>query len=165
LEDARRTGHYCSLLMIDIDFFKQYNDSLGHIAGDACLVKVASALSTSHLRAHDLVARYGGEEFAVVLIDTPADAALDVARRLTAAIERLQIAHPLCPLGYVTVSVGIATQTSETPTDPIFLLDAADHALYRAKSRGRNCVEVAGLPESSATVAQAAVQVTGIANP
>jgi diguanylate cyclase (GGDEF)-like protein len=143
LEEGQRTGHYCSLLMIDIDFFKQYNDSLGHVAGDACLVKVACALSSSQLRARDLVARYGGEEFVVVLADTPSETAQEVARRLVTSIERLQIAHPCCPDGHVTVSIGIATQTLSTPMDPLVLLEDADRALYLAKSRGRNRVEVA----------------------
>ncbi|RDS81049.1 GGDEF domain-containing protein [Dyella psychrodurans] len=165
LEEGQRTGSYCSVLMIDIDFFKQYNDSLGHIAGDVCLVKVASALSSSQLRTRDLVARYGGEEFAVVLVDTTAEAALEVARRLTTTIERLQIVHPQCALGYVTVSIGIATQTAETPTDPVILLDAADRALYRAKSRGRNCVDVAGLPESGEIIGQGSAQAAGRATP
>jgi diguanylate cyclase (GGDEF)-like protein len=144
LEEGRRTGGFCSLLMIDIDFFKQYNDSLGHVAGDACLVKVACALSSSQLRARDLVARYGGEEFVVVLADTPAETALEVARRLITSIERLQIVHPSCPRGRITVSIGIATQTTSMHGDPLLLLEAADWALYAAKSQGRNCIEVAG---------------------
>jgi diguanylate cyclase (GGDEF)-like protein len=129
--------------MIDIDFFKQYNDSLGHIAGDACLVQVACALSSSRVRANDVVARYGGEEFAVVLVDTSTDVAQDVAHRLIQAIERLQIVHPNCPSGYLTVSIGIATQTAQTPVDPVSMLDEADRALYRAKSKGRNRYELA----------------------
>jgi len=144
LEEDLRTGSSCSVLMIDIDFFKQYNDALGHIAGDACLVKVACALSGSQVRARDLVARYGGEEFVVVLVDTRAETALDVARRLMAAVERLQIVHPDDPNGRVTVSIGIATHAPDVPMNPTDLLDAADRALYVAKRKGRNRVEVAG---------------------
>jgi diguanylate cyclase (GGDEF)-like protein len=144
LQEGRRTGSYCSLLMIDIDFFKQYNDSLGHIAGDACLVKVACALSSNQLRTRDLVARYGGEEFVVVLADASRDTALEVASRLANTIERLQIVHPNCPDGRLTVSIGIASQTSDSPTDPMILLEEADRALYAAKSHGRNRVEIAG---------------------
>ncbi|MDG2536851.1 GGDEF domain-containing protein [Dyella jiangningensis] len=144
LEEGRRTGRFCSLLMIDIDYFKQYNDSLGHIAGDACLVQVASALSRSRVRGHDLVARYGGEEFAIVLIDTSQDMAQEVAHRLIAAIEHLQIAHPACPLGRLSISIGLAAQTEHTPIDPVSMLAEADHALYRAKRNGRNRLEVAG---------------------
>ncbi|GGA46105.1 GGDEF domain-containing protein [Dyella nitratireducens] len=143
LEEGRRTASYCSVLMIDIDFFKQYNDSLGHIAGDACLVQVACALSSSRVRANDVVARYGGEEFAVVLADTTAEAAQDVACRLIEAIGRLQIVHPNCPSGYITVSIGIATQAAQTPVDSVAILDEADRALYRAKSQGRNRYELA----------------------
>lgn len=143
LEEGRRTGSYCSVLMVDIDFFKQYNDSLGHIAGDACLIRVAGALSSSRVRVHDLVARYGGEEFAIVLIDTSAEAAQEVARRLIDVVERLQIAHPACPLGRISISIGIAAQTPQTPMDPVAVLDEADRALYRAKSNGRNCYELA----------------------
>jgi diguanylate cyclase (GGDEF)-like protein len=142
LEEGHATGNHCSLLMIDIDYFKQYNDNLGHVAGDGCLVQVAEALSRSRVRARDLVARYGGEEFAIVLAEADTEAAQDVAHRLIDAIERLQIAHPGCPLGRVTVSVGIATQTQQTPLDPVALLDEADRALYRAKSNGRNRYEV-----------------------
>jgi diguanylate cyclase (GGDEF)-like protein len=165
LEEGHRTGNYCSVLMIDIDFFKQYNDSLGHIAGDACLVKVAAALSTIQLRARDLVARYGGEEFAVVLVETSAEAALEVAHRLTVAIEKLQIVHPQCQLGYLTVSIGIATQARQTPTDPVILLDAADRALYRAKSRGRNCVDVAELFHPDAAAGAGSTQAASGSSP
>lgn len=143
LEDGRRTGSFCSLLMIDIDYFKQYNDSLGHIAGDTCLVQVAGALSRSRVRGHDLVARYGGEEFAIVLIDTDMEVAQEVARRLITAIEHLQIAHPACPLGRLSISIGVATQTEQTPIDPVAMLEEADHALYRAKRNGRNRFEAA----------------------
>ncbi len=143
LEEGRRTGSFCSLLMIDIDYFKQYNDSLGHIAGDACLVQVAGALSRSRVRAHDLVARYGGEEFAIVLIDTSAEMAQEVAHRLITAIEHLQIAHPACPLGRLSISIGLAAQTERTPLDPVSMLAEADHALYRAKRNGRNRFEAA----------------------
>ena len=143
LEEGRRTGCFCSLLMIDIDYFKQYNDSLGHIAGDACLVQVAGALSRSQVRVHDLVARYGGEEFAIVLADTSAEMAQEVARRLITAIEHMQIAHPACPLGRLSISIGVATQTGQTPIEPLAMLDEADHALYRAKRNGRNRFEAA----------------------
>ncbi|MBE1159713.1 GGDEF domain-containing protein [Dyella acidiphila] len=144
LEEGRRTGRCCSLLMIDIDYFKQYNDSLGHVAGDTCLVKVAYALSSSQVRTRDLVARYGGEEFVVVLVDTPAETALEVARRLAASIEHLQIAHPSGPHGWITVSIGISTQALDAPVEPMALLEEADRALYLAKRNGRNRVEAAG---------------------
>jgi diguanylate cyclase (GGDEF)-like protein len=142
LQEGTRTGQCCSLLMIDIDFFKQYNDSFGHVAGDACLVRVASALS-SQLRACDLVARYGGEEFVVVLMDASAERAFEAGKRMASVIERLDIRHSCSPYERITVSIGIATQTLSTPMDPLVLLEDADQALYLAKSRGRNRVEVA----------------------
>ena len=142
LQEGQRTGRYCALLMIDIDFFKLYNDSLGHIAGDASLIKVASALS-SQLRARDLVARYGGEEFVVVLMDASAETAVEAAKRMVGVIERLQIPHPCSPFERITVSIGIATQTPNTPMDPVVLLEESDRALYLAKNNGRDRVEVA----------------------
>ena len=142
LQEGRRTGQCCSLLMIDIDFFKQYNDSLGHVAGDACLVSVASALS-SQLRACDLVARYGGEEFVVVLMDASAERAVEAGRRMAGVIERLDIPHRCSPYERITVSIGIATQTPDVPMDPVVLLEEADRALYLAKNNGRDRVEVA----------------------
>ena len=142
LQEGQRTGHYCALLMIDIDFFKQYNDSQGHIAGDACLIKVASALS-SQLRAGDLVARYGGEEFVVVLMDASAETAMEAAKRMVGVIERLQIPHPSSSYQRVTVSIGIAIQTPDTSMDPVALLEESDRALYLAKNNGRDRVEVA----------------------
>lgn len=152
LEEGHRTGCFCSLLMIDVDYFKQYNDSLGHIAGDACLVQVAGALSRSRVRMHDLVARYGGEEFAIVLVDTNAEMAQEVARRLITAIEHLQIAHPACPLGRLSISIGSATQTGQTPINPVAMLDEADHALYRAKRNGRNRFEAAVADTGTVTI-------------
>jgi len=133
----------CSLLMIDIDYFKQFNDRHGHLAGDACLVSVASALTTSLFRSGDLVARYGGEEFAVVLADTGHDAADAIAQRLILAVERLHIPHEGSPQGRLSVSIGVATQRKGMRTEAVDLIDAADRALYRAKSLGRNRYEVA----------------------
>ncbi|WP_369933761.1 sensor domain-containing diguanylate cyclase [Xanthomonas tesorieronis] len=146
-------GQDCSLLMIDIDFFKQFNDSHGHVVGDACLVEVATALAEA-LPAHAAtVARYGGEEFAAVLPDTGADAACAIARRLLATIEQRQIPHPASPLGMVTVSIGIATCPA-TAEAAIELLHHADAALYRAKRDGRNCCvhaqDVAAQPQGVA---------------
>ncbi|WP_369976397.1 GGDEF domain-containing protein [Xanthomonas bundabergensis] len=131
-------GLDCSLLMIDIDFFKQFNDSHGHVVGDACLVEVATALAEALPAQTATVARYGGEEFAVVLPDTKAEVAHAIARRLLAAIEQRQIPHPASPLGVVTVSIGIATHPASAEA-VIDLLHHADAALYRAKRNGRNC--------------------------
>lgn len=134
----------CALLMIDIDYFKQFNDSQGHGAGDACLVRVAQCLADSLPRAGDLVARYGGEEFAVLLPDTTQAPATEIAARLLQAVAALDIVHPDSPFDRVTVSIGIAAQPAggqpsgharATPGD---LMDAADLAMYRAKADGRN---------------------------
>ncbi|MBN6149398.1 GGDEF domain-containing protein [Xanthomonas sp. AmX2] len=139
--DARlrglRGGQDCSLLMIDIDYFKQFNDSQGHVVGDACLVEVATALAAALPAPEATVARYGGEEFAVVLPNTPVQAARDTAQQLLLAIERRGIAHPASPLGVVTVSIGIATRPASAAA-AIALLRQADAALYRAKHGGRN---------------------------
>lgn len=132
------SGSDCSLLMIDIDFFKQFNDSHGHVVGDACLVEVATALAEALPARTATVARYGGEEFAVVLPDTAAEAAHAIARRLLAAVEHRQIPHPASPMGVVTVSIGIATHPASAEA-AIELLHHADAALYRAKRNGRNC--------------------------
>ncbi|CTP88062.1 hypothetical protein A6R71_09925 [Xanthomonas translucens pv. arrhenatheri] len=148
-------GLDCSLLMIDIDFFKQFNDSHGHVLGDACLVEVATALAEALPAQTATVARYGGEEFAVVLPGTTADAAHAIARRLLAAIEQRQIPHPSSPLGVVTVSIGITTCPA-TAYAAINLLQQADAALYRAKRNGRNCC---------AHAQDAAQEMQGVATP
>jgi diguanylate cyclase (GGDEF)-like protein len=152
---ALRAGEPISLLMIDIDFFKQFNDSHGHVLGDACLVEVATALAEALPAQTATVARYGGEEFAVVLPGTTADAAHAIARRLLAAIEQRQIPHPSSPLGVVTVSIGITTCPA-TAYAAINLLQQADAALYRAKRNGRNCC---------AHAQDAAQEMQGVATP
>lgn len=145
LKEAMRTATSCSVLMIDIDYFKQFNDRQGHLAGDACLVSVAKALATSLFRNGDLVARYGGEEFAVVLPDTDGDAADAIAQRLILAVGRLHIPHDGSPLGELSISIGVATQPAGVAIDGANLLNAADRALYRAKTLGRNRYEVADM--------------------
>lgn len=143
LREAERMKTSCSVLMIDIDYFKQFNDRQGHLAGDACLVSVAKALATSLFRTGDLVARYGGEEFAVVLPDTGRDAADAIAQRLILAVERLHVPHDGSPHGELSVSIGVATRPEGAAMDAANLLNAADRALYRAKTLGRNRYEVA----------------------
>jgi diguanylate cyclase (GGDEF)-like protein len=131
-----------SVLIADIDFFKQYNDRYGHHQGDVCLRRVAAALSRVPTRAGDLIARLGGEEFAVVLPGTDRDAALAMAERMRQAVSGLAIPHETSPVApHVTISVGAATgdQLQEEAAGG-GLLAAADDALYKAKKAGRNRV-------------------------
>ncbi|MEI6232472.1 MAG: GGDEF domain-containing protein [Planctomycetota bacterium] len=135
-----------SLLMIDVDFFKKYNDVNGHQAGDACLIKVAQTIQGSLRRPADMAARYGGEEFAVILPSTTVAGAVDRAETIRAKIEALQIAHPGSHRNTsVTVSIGLASiAPGETTATVATLISAADAALYQVKQSGRNAVKVGG---------------------
>jgi diguanylate cyclase (GGDEF)-like protein len=147
----RRMQTPLSLLLCDIDFFKQYNDLYGHQAGDDCLRRVASVLQAAAKRPADLVARYGGEEFAVILPNTPVRGALQVAKEIQILVERLQIPHlGATDTRVVTLSIGITSVIPEPGNSPQLLIASADRALYRAKSEGRNCAMVSRLqPEDS----------------
>lgn len=128
-----------SLVMIDVDHFKRYNDLYGHPDGDACLRRVGSAVSSARGRACDVVARYGGEEIAVLLPQTGADGALAAAERIRQAVEAMAISHAGSPAGCVTVSIGVATLRLGGDADlSARLVQAADRALYEAKAAGRN---------------------------
>jgi diguanylate cyclase (GGDEF)-like protein/PAS domain S-box-containing protein len=141
---ATRHGEPVSLLMVDIDHFKPYNDLYGHGAGDRCLQQVASAIAAGVRSEGALVARYGGEEFAVILPRIDADAAREIAEALRRRVEALGIAHAGNPEGSrVTVSVGISTRTPPQTADFEDLMNSADQALYRAKESGRNGVVAA----------------------
>ena len=148
---AKRTKRPISLLMIDIDFFKNYNDLLGHLEGDACLRRIAQALSR-HLRAGmDLVARYGGEEFVVVLPETDLTQAKKVADRIREDVLRLNIPHPASKVSdKVTVSIGVASMVPRDSLKKEVLINMADKALYAAKKGGRNRVEVFTFSEEPA---------------
>ncbi|MDB5804095.1 MAG: wspR1 [Betaproteobacteria bacterium] len=136
---AARTEEAISLIMVDVDFFKKYNDEYGHQAGDDCLKRIAGSLQSSCRRPADLAARYGGEEFTLVLPDTGADGARRVAATLAAAIGALAIAHAQSSVGpLVTLSQGIATLVPAAESMPEELIQRADEALYRAKEKGRN---------------------------
>jgi diguanylate cyclase (GGDEF)-like protein/PAS domain S-box-containing protein len=141
---AIRTGCDISLLLIDVDHFKSYNDIHGHLAGDDCLRRIAKMTLEMVSRPSDLVARYGGEEFAVVLPNTPERGARQVAERIRAAVYNLGMPHEGNPRGVVTVSIGCATQAPELNAKLEGLIEAADNALYRAKRAGRNAIECAG---------------------
>ena len=147
-EQARsaRAGQPLSVIMLDVDHFKRYNDRYGHQAGDACLIRVAHALRAGMRRASDVVARYGGEEFSIVLPDTDAQQALQMALALRSAIEALGIVHADGEAGRVTISVGVAVRQAGGVADADVLLRLADAALYRAKDAGRNRVEMCELP-------------------
>ncbi|WP_338765665.1 diguanylate cyclase [Massilia sp. METH4] len=142
---AKRNGTTLSLLMIDIDYFKPYNDHYGHQQGDQCLIQVSSALQALLQRSVDMLARYGGEEFAVILPDNDARQALHMAETLHARVLELAIAHEYAagPLKQVTVSIGVATLLPGQTALPAALIGAADGALYAAKRQGRNRIVAA----------------------
>ncbi len=139
-----------SLLMIDIDFFKRYNDEYGHQAGDTCLRAVANCLKTGMTRSHDLVARYGGEEFVCVLPDTPHEGAQAKAEALLAAICALAIPHTTSDVagGVVSISIGLASVTPHHEFIMENLSLAADQMLYQAKQEGRGRVKATRLEQA-----------------
>lgn len=127
-----------SLMMVDVDYFKSYNDTYGHIAGDEALKEVALALTGSMKRDTDFTARYGGEEFIVLASDMTIQQALDMGHTLCANIRNLNIPHKGSPNGCLTVSCGIAHANPISTSNPSSLLLCADKALYKSKSNGRN---------------------------
>lgn len=136
---AARNGEAIALIMCDIDFFKMYNDTYGHLQGDECLKKVADALKNSMKRQVDFVARYGGEEFVVVLPNTDLKGATKVAETIRANVDNLEIPHRLSSVKpNVTISLGVAISFADSAVLPETLIDAADNALYQAKQSGRN---------------------------
>jgi diguanylate cyclase (GGDEF)-like protein len=137
---AVREESSLSLILTDVDSFKAYNDTYGHLRGDDCLKAVAEALTESLGRPSDLCARYGGEEFAVILPNTEKSGALIVGERLRKAVEERRLAHARSPASaYVTVSAGVASvRPLDGDADPLSLVAAADAALYEAKEQGRN---------------------------
>ncbi len=140
---AARTSVPLSLLMADIDHFKAYNDTYGHLSGDDCLKQVAKVMNETVRRPADLVARYGGEEFAIVLPDTNLEGANVVAEMLRLEVERLQIKHSASRVcDNITISLGGATTIPNKKMPPTTLISEADHALYRAKKEGRNCIRM-----------------------
>ncbi len=140
---ARRTKQPLSMIMIDVDLFKRYNDSLGHPAGDECLKQVAYTIKRSLRRATDLVARYGGEEFVVLLPGTDEEVAATLAEKLRGAIQALGMGHPDSDVDEcVTISLGVSTVWAHQDIEPKMLVQQSDQALYRAKREGRNRARV-----------------------
>jgi diguanylate cyclase (GGDEF)-like protein len=138
---AKRNKKPLSLIICDIDYFKNYNDTYGHLAGDKCLQKVAKSIESGFQRAGELVARYGGEEFAIILPLLEKEAAVERAENLRMAIWNLNLPHESSEIAQqLTVSLGVATTNSDTPLTLQQLVNAADNALYQAKHQGRNCV-------------------------
>jgi diguanylate cyclase (GGDEF)-like protein len=134
-----------SVIMVDVDYFKRYNDHYGHQAGDTCLQTVAKALSGELSRPYDLLARYGGEEFACILPNTSLNDAVQIARRMLATVQALKVEHLTSELGHLSISLGVA---AVTPTDallPQTLIAEADKQLYQAKQDGRARVSFCAL--------------------
>lgn len=141
-ESARSSGLSLSVLLFDIDFFKQYNDLYGHIRGDECLVDIARTLSLAVDSPRDLVARFGGEEFIVLLPQTDASVALKVAERCQRLIRKQAIVHAQSPHEQrLTVSIGVGTVTPGDQLKSSSFIEAVDQQLYAAKKNGRNRIE------------------------
>jgi len=141
---AIRNAQPLSLVVLDVDHFKLYNDTLGHAAGDVCLQKVAQALQAHALRPTDLAARYGGEEFVLLFAETPQEAAARLAEAIRTTVEALQLPNPRSPTSpWITVSVGVATIVPTQLDQVGQLFVCADRAMYAAKGSGRNRVETA----------------------
>lgn len=136
---SRREQQPITLCLVDIDFFKHYNDTYGHLQGDDSLKKVATILAASVKRPGDLVARYGGEEFALVLTETPLNGGCAVAKRIMKTLEARNIPHENSPISdRITLSFGVAVLTPKAATAVHDLITQADQALYEAKKMGRN---------------------------
>jgi diguanylate cyclase (GGDEF)-like protein len=145
---AMRSKRPISVIILDIDHFKQYNDTFGHQGGDAALKTVARTMAKCVQRRSDLFARYGGEEFAAILPGTTIEAAARIAESMRAAVAALGMEHPENEGGIVTVSAGAATQYADRDATLAGLLEAADAFLYRAKAAGRNRVETTTLGDA-----------------
>jgi len=138
---ATRNKSFLSLILMDIDFFKKYNDHYGHVAGDSCLRQVAKTVEGVKKRASDFAARYGGEEFAMILPGTDIKGAMQIAENVRSAVVALNIQHTTSDVAeYVSLSLGVATILPDQEMSSIELIKLADASLYQAKANGRNCV-------------------------
>jgi len=142
---SRRSKGTFSILFIDVDYFKFYNDTYGHQKGDEVLAAVSRAISLQLPRSSDIAARYGGEEFIVVLAETNADGAIFVGEKIRSAIEALNILHSKSQIGHISVSVGVAVYDGAVHNSINAVLNAADSALYKAKGNGRNNVQISSM--------------------
>jgi diguanylate cyclase (GGDEF)-like protein len=138
---ALEQGQSLAMLLIDVDLFKSYNDLCGHMSGDECLREIASLIAGALPRSSDVATRFGGEEFAVILPDTDGEQALEIAESLREAVVAMNLPHAGNPAGYQTISVGVAAVVPQRNESALSLLNASDHAMYRAKHLGRNRVE------------------------
>lgn len=136
---ARRNRQPLSLILLDIDYFKQYNDYFGHLRGDDCLIQVAKALNSAATRARDFLARFGGEEFVLILPETDEASALKVAERCRGLIFKQQIPHPQSLVSPIlTISIGLGTIAPTHHDVPLDFIEQVDQRLYQAKQQGRN---------------------------
>ena len=139
--NAKLNHQPLSVIMLDIDYFKQYNDHYGHIQGDDCLKRVANILSSATRRSRDFFARFGGEEFILVLPETDELNAINIAERCRTLICKERIPHEKSEvIPMITVSLGVGTVTPTDNDDPIRFIEEVDRRLYQAKQRGRNCI-------------------------
>ncbi len=138
---ANRNSSSIAIILLDIDWFKQYNDRYGHIQGDICLKQVSEIIRSSINRPGDLAARYGGEEFVILLPETSLAGALAVAEKVRCCVENALIAHVGSPIGHITVSAGVAVTDSPNRDGYLAALQESDKLLYSAKTKGRNNVE------------------------
>lgn len=139
---SKRNNKPLSLLLIDVDYFKSYNDSYGHQHGDECLQQIAAAMRGTLCNPNEILFRYGGEEFCALLPETRSAAAVELAEKLRTSVQRLELPHASSPDGCVSVSIGVASLCQQNHTEYGQLIQSADNALYEAKRAGRNTVRV-----------------------
>jgi diguanylate cyclase (GGDEF)-like protein/PAS domain S-box-containing protein len=143
--NARRNNQPLSLIMLDIDYFKQYNDHYGHVQGDQCLKRMGQVLTSAATRSRDFVARFGGEEFVLVLPETDEESAAKIAERCRSLLFKEQIPHEKSQVSQIlSVSLGVGTIVPVHSDESIAFIEEVDKRLYRAKQNGRNCIVKGG---------------------